>query len=280
MKRFELKGAAALITGAAGGIGAELAIALAQHGVDTALVDIDREGLERTRDRIRPHGVSATIHHADLTDQTTISPLIDDVLSQLSRINLLINNAGITVLGRFQDTAPSEFARVMTLNFETPVALTRACLPILMQAAQAQILNISSLFGLIGAPGQTAYCASKFAIRGFSEALRYDLNGTGVGITVAHPGGVRTNIAKSAVVCGSMHAAIDSRAYAERFLKLEPTRAATLLVNAIRYRRRRVIIGRDAKLLCALQRLLPTSHQRLISRAQRYVDTHLLKGTP
>ena len=272
MTSFQLDGAVALITGAASGIGAELAVALAHHRVDLALVDVDLAGLRRTEKRTRHAGVSVSVHRADLMDRAVVLEVLRDVRAVHARLSVLVNNAGITVLGRFQDTAPEDFERVMAVNFAAPVALTRACLPMLMREPQAQILNVSSLFGLVGAPGQAAYCASKFAIRGFSEALRFDLAHTSVGVTAAHPGGVRTNIAQAAVVSGPVSAAdVDVRRYAESFLRLDPARVAKILVHAIKTRRRRVVIGGDAKVVSMLQRLWPVSYQDLLTSGQNYL---------
>lgn len=267
---FELKNSVAVLTGAASGIGAQLALALADKGVSLALVDINETGLQKTLSDVEKAGVFASAHIADTGDIEAVETLKASVCSAHPRVNLLINNAGVTTLGSFIETECDEFDRIMAINFSGPVAITRAFLPLLMETPQAQIVNISSLFGLIGVGSQSAYCASKFALRGFSEALRMELYDSPVGVTVVHPGGVRTNIAKSATI--PKHAREnnnDRRDYADSFLKLEASKAAAILVRAIEKRKQRVVIGNDAKALSAIQRLFPASYQKLLIASQK-----------
>lgn len=262
---FEFEDSICVLTGAASGIGSRLALALAHKGVSLALVDTNEAGLENIRSDVERIGVSATSHIVDIGDVDAAVRLAMSVEQAHRRVNLLINNAGITAIGSFQDTQTEDFNRVMKVNFSGPVAITRAFLPLLLQEKQAQIVNVSSVFGLIGVGSQTAYCASKFALRGFSEALRLELKETNVGVTVVHPGGVRTNIAKSAKVSTNFNVGqLNARDHAETFLKLDPSEAARIVMKGISSRRQRVVVGNDARFISFLQRLFPASYQRLL----------------
>ena len=145
---------------------------------------------------MRRRGVSASAHTLDLSQQAGIAPLVEDVIREHGRVTLLINNAGVSLQGSFEEISLDEFAWLMNINFGAVVSLTKACLPHLLAAGGAHLVNVSSLYGIIAPPGESAYAASKFAVRGFSEALRHELAGR-VGVTVVHPGGVKTNIAFS-----------------------------------------------------------------------------------
>jgi len=186
MTQFPMTGALAVVTGAASGIGAGLASALAARGVDLALVDIDTDGLEVTRKTLAGV-VRTTLHPMDVTNQMATAGLPDVVAQVHGRpADILVNNAGVALGGTFADVSDTDFNWLMDINLHAPIALTRAFLPMLMVRPAAQIVNISSIFGVMAPPGQTAYCASKFGLRGFSEALRHELLDSPVGVTVVH----------------------------------------------------------------------------------------------
>ncbi|CAN5481188.1 hypothetical protein BH24GEM3_BH24GEM3_04070 [soil metagenome] len=185
------------------------------------------------------------------------------VLAAHGRVTILLNNAGVSLVGRFEEVTMEEFRWLLEINFFAVVALTNAFLPILLRQEQAQIVNVSSLFGIIAPAEQTAYSASKFAVRGFSEALRHELEGSSVGVTVVHPGGVRTAIATSARVAAAAdpeEAAASAAKFTRRALRLSPEKAAATLVRAIERRRKRVLIGTDARVLDLLQRAAPARY--------------------
>ncbi|HEV2130542.1 MAG TPA: SDR family NAD(P)-dependent oxidoreductase, partial [Longimicrobiaceae bacterium] len=196
--KLVLQEGVAVVTGAASGIGRAMALALAARGCHLALVDRNAESLEETARQAEERGVRVSWHPLDVTDGDAISALPGAVLAQHGRVTILLNNAGVTLIGRFEEVTLEEFRWLLEVNFFAVVALTGAFLPILLRQEQAQIVNVSSLFGIIAPAEQTAYSASKFAVRGFSEALRHELEGSPVGVTVVHPGGVRTAIATSA----------------------------------------------------------------------------------
>jgi short-subunit dehydrogenase len=184
------------------------------------------------------------------------------------RIDILVNNAGVALAGTFEEVSGADFEWLFSINFLGVVRMTRAFLPQLRQSDDARIVNLSSLFGLIAPAGQTAYAASKFAVRGFSEALRQELNGTSVGVTVVHPGGVATSIARNArrSVALSPEKHAKGLAAIEAKLKMPPSQAGEIIVKAMETRRPRVLVGNDAKLVSAIERVAPVSYWKLLQR--------------
>jgi short-subunit dehydrogenase len=264
---FKLNNRVVVLTGAASGIGAALAHTLASKGAHLALIDRDRPALDQITESIRRMGLPVRSYVADLSDPAAIPNLPKAILADLGPASVLINNAGITLTGNFEQATAEQFDRVMAINFHAPVSLVRAFLPQLRSAGSAQIVNLSSLFGIIGVPGQVAYCASKFALRGFSEALRAELLTTGIGVSVVHPGGIRTQILASADSGARMEPqeAAARKASGQRFLRMEPRQAAERIVKGIERRENRILVGADARLLDLLQRLLPASYGRILS---------------
>jgi short-subunit dehydrogenase len=271
---FLLANAVAVLTGAASGIGAELAVQLAARGVNLALVDREPAGLETTATRARFHGVRITTYVADLADPDAIAALPALVEAAHGRVNLLIANAGVGLVGTFEQASLEDFEWLMNINFWGGVRLTRAFLPLLRAAPQAQIVLTSSVFGLIGPPGQTAYVSAKFALRGFGESLRHELAATNIGVTIVHPGGIDTNIARSARVGAGMDAkaAAAGAALFQKMLRTKPEAAAARIVTAIVKRAPRLLIGRDAYQIDILQRLFPARYWNLIARGERRLD--------
>lgn len=268
---WQWAGGVAVVTGAAGGIGAALAAVLAGRGMHLALVDRDPEGLAASAAQARQRGVTVSGHTLDLLDSAATAALLPAVLAAHSApVTVLVNNAGMALGGRFDQVQPDDFDALMRVNFGAVVQLCRAFLPVLQQQPAAQIVNVSSLFGLIAPPGQTAYCASKFAVRGFSESLRHELQmaNAPVGVTLVHPGGVRTGIAAHARVAPGASAADVAREQAawQRLLRLSPEAAATQIADALGRRDARVLVGRDAVQGAWLQRLMPVGYWRVVAR--------------
>jgi short-subunit dehydrogenase len=265
--RFMLRNRVVVVTGAASGIGAALAQCLASKGAHLALVDRDRPVLEEVAETVRRTRTPVRSYVADLSDPAAIQQLPQAVHADLGPVSVLINNAGIALTGTFEQATAEQFDRVLAINFQAPVAMVRAFLPQLRSSGSAQIVNLSSLFGLIGVPGQVAYCASKFALRGFSEALRAELLTTGIGVSVVHPGGIRTKILASSDIAAGMDPlqAAARKTSGQRFLRMEPRKAAERIVTGIERRENRILVGADAHLLELLQRLLPASYGRLLS---------------
>jgi short-subunit dehydrogenase len=274
-----LAGRTAIVTGAGSGIGRALAIALAKRGCDLALADVDEAGLAHTRGLIEVHAVASqavpartldvSLHILDVADQTAVAEFPAAVAKEHSKVHLLINNAGVALGGSFEEISEADFQWLFNINFWGVVWMTRAFLPILKQSDAACIVNMSSLFGLISPPGQTAYSASKFAVRGFSNALRYELAGTTVALAVVHPGGVATSIAKNSRKPQDRSAAQIAAAVAriEKMLRMPPEHAAEIIVAGVENGRARILVGADAKACSALERLMPESYWTILGRA-------------
>ena len=267
MRRLGLAGGTAVVTGAASGIGRALAASLARRGAHLVLLDRDADGLAAVAGGLT--GVRVTTHVVDLADADAVAAVAAAVRSEHPRIRLLVNNAGVALSGRFDQVTTDEFGWVMDVNFRATVLLCHALLPAVERGGH--IVNVSSIFGIAAVAGNTAYVASKFAVRGFSEALRQELTPDGVGVTVVHPGGVNTAIAatarRGAGVDPAEHAA-GTREFS-RLLRIDPARAAEVILRAAERRRARVLVGWSAKLPDTLTRLLPGSYGRLIERAAR-----------
>ncbi len=272
--RLPLPNATAVLTGAASGIGAALALQLAARGTHLALVDIAPAGLKTTAEAARAagagHGVTVTEHVLDLALPDSAAELLAAVQRSHPRVNLLINNAGVALGGTFEQVDQADFDWLLSVNFGAVVRLTRAFLPLLKSATPAQVVNVSSIFGIIAPPGQTAYCAAKFAVRGFSESLRheFEMAGIDIGVTLVHPGGVRTGIADHSRLPRGVPAA-DVEAARERWrklLKMAPEDAAARIVRGIERREWRVLVGEDAVRAAWLQRLFPVRYWKLAAR--------------
>ncbi|MEH1169019.1 SDR family NAD(P)-dependent oxidoreductase [Micromonospora sp. CPCC 205539] len=268
MQRFEFAGATAVVTGAASGIGAALAHALADRGSDLVLLDRDADRLDAVRAAIRAAHPDRQLHTylVDLADAAATARVAAEIGQRHPRVRLLVNNAGVGLGGRFDQVTFDEFSWVIDINFRAVVQLTHALLPTLKAEPGAHLVNVSSLFGLIAPAGQTAYSASKFAVRGFTEALRHELVDDGIGVTSVHPGGIRTRITENARIgSGVSHEEYAAgRAQFEKLLTIAPERAAEVILRGVERRRGRVLIGWSAKLPDLLARLLPASYNRLL----------------
>ena len=263
---FQLRGSTAVVTGAAGGIGAALAAELAQRGANLALADRNAAGLAEAAAGARALGVKVSEHVLDVADRAALEALPEAVLHHHGRANILVNNAGVALGGTFDEVSLADFEWLFEINFWAPVRLTKAFMYALRSEPAAHIVNISSLFGIVAPAGQTAYSAAKFGLRGFSEALRHELDGTTVSLTVVHPGGVRTDIANSARVPQGIDPDL-ARAQTKEFNKLlrtPPELAAKLIARAIERRDKRLLIGRDAQMAEKLQRLFPVTYWKYI----------------
>lgn len=267
MKDFKNKVAA--ITGAASGMGRTLAIELARRGCHLALSDVNEAGLAETARLAGQHGVKITTQSLDVAQREAVYAWADAVVRDHGRVNLVFNNAGVA-LGAFIDTVkPEDFEWIMGINFWGVVWGTQAFLPHLKRAGEGHIINTSSLFGLLASPTQGTYNASKFAVRGFTEALRQelDLEQCGVSATSVHPGGIRTNIARAAKMDASMDRATGGQAEAARarfdqMLNMTTAEsAAQQILRAVERNQRRVLVGMDAKLMDFVVRLLGSWYQ-------------------
>ena len=265
-ERMNLTGRTAVVTGAAAGIGRAIAVSLARRGCHLALADIDELGLLGTSDLTREFGVRVSRHLLDVADRVAVAAFPDLVVAEHSGVDVLVNNAGVAVGGTFEQVADQDFEWLFEINFWGVVRMTRAFLPLLRASGDARIVNLSSVYGLIAPPEQAAYSASKFAVRGFSEALRHELDGSSIGVSVVHPGGIATSIAEKArIPAGISEEEIALRRMKYRqLLRLPPEIAGETIVRGIERREPRILIGFDARTISLVARLLPVSYWKLL----------------
>jgi NADP-dependent 3-hydroxy acid dehydrogenase YdfG len=252
----------AVVTGAAGGIGRATSVALAREGCHLALADIDEAGLAQTAAEIRALGRRACTHRVDVSDKQRMQRYADEVIAEYGQVHVLVNNAGVTVTADFEQHSLEDWEWIVGINFWGVVYGCKFFLPYLKRAEEAHIVNLSSVFGIVGVPGQTSYCATKFAVRGFSEALWVELKQHGIGVTSIHPAGVRTHIAKSARTAQD-----EFKASAIDFIEkssVAPERCAELIVDAIRKNAMRKLVTRDSYVIDALKRFSPGLPARIM----------------
>ena len=268
-------GRVAAITGAASGIGSATAVELSRRGCEVAISDIDGEGLQRTADAARRHGVEVSTRELDVSDRDSMHEWADEVVAHHGRANLVVNNAGVALGAPVSGMSFEDFDWLMGINLDGVVNGTMAFLPHLRRSGEGHVVNISSVFGFIGIPSQSAYNAAKFAVRGFTEALRLelDMEDCGVSATTVHPGGIKTNIARSARMSPSLSAiGIDPNEAGQEFEKAfmtSPQRAARVILAGVEKDRRRVLIGADARLFTLLGKLPPGAYQPIIAAGAR-----------
>jgi short-subunit dehydrogenase len=267
-----IKGATAAVTGAASGIGRALALELASRGCDLALADRDEAGLQTVAAEIgRDHKRKVTTHRVDVAEPGQIADFAQAATSAHPALNILINNAGVALLGQFGEIDQAQMDWLFNINFWGVVHSTRAFMPPLSRQREAHIVNISSIFGIIAPPGQTAYCAAKFAVRGFSESLRHELQvaNSPIRLSVVHPGGVATNIARnSRTGTGVSDNAFRAQSI-ERFeamARTTPAAAALRIIEGIEKNQPRILIGNDARMMDLLQRFRPATYWAPLAR--------------
>jgi NAD(P)-dependent dehydrogenase (short-subunit alcohol dehydrogenase family) len=263
----DLKGKVIAVTGAGSGIGRALALGLARRGATVALADRDEAGLAETARLMcnYPHSRSAF----DVTDHAALKAYVDGAVAEFGGLDGIINNAGLSVVAPFADCPRADFDRVMAVNFDAVVEGCRLALPAIRERGAGWIVNISSVFGMMGYPTQSAYNASKFAVRGLTEALHLELQVTDPDITVirVHPGGVGTNVARNSKVIAHMPgtpADIDSAAEFEKAVRTTPDEAAETIIRGMERRQHRVLIGPDARFIDWMVRLFPVSYWKRI----------------
>ena len=257
----------AVVTGAGSGIGRALAQQIAADGSALAIADVDEAGLAETAASLRGT-MEVSTHVLDVSDEAAIRNFAADVVSRHRRVTLLINNAGVALHGRFDEIALNDLRWLMNINFWGVVYGVKYFLPTQKHQPRAHIVNISSVFGLVAPAGQSAYSASKFAVRGFTEALRHELDGSNVFVSCVHPGGIRTNIARRAKLGANAPPASRDVAVA-RFERLTPNSAeyaAARILQGVDRREPRILIGRDARQIDVLQRLRPATYWKMLAK--------------
>ena len=269
MKDFN--GKVAAITGAGSGMGRALAQALAGRGCHVAISDVDEAGLKDTASRIASR-VNVSTHTVNVADREAVEQFAADVVSAHGHVNMIFNNAGVSVTDTVAHMSYEDFAWLMDINFWGVVHGTKAFLPWLEQVSEAHIVNTSSIFGTIAVPTQAAYNASKFAVRGFTYALRMELAESHIGVSCVQPGGVKTNIVKSSRYIPSDNSAPTREEFVatfDRLAQLTPEQAAEQILRGVRAGKSQILVGRDARLIAAVERLVPSAYLKLLARVMR-----------
>lgn len=269
MRSFENKVAA--ITGSASGIGRALAIELAARGCHLALSDVNGEGLAETVEQANGLGVRVTSARVDVANREAVYAWADQVVREHGKVNLIFNNAGVALGSTVEKMSYGDFEWLMGVNFWGVVYGTKAFLPHLKATGNGHIINISSVFGLAGIPSQSAYNSAKFAVRGFTESLRQELDMLGYGVSASsvHPGGIKTSIARSARMDESIRdlglgrEGFDTRDAFEKSFITTPEKAAKTILQGVQRNQRRILVGPDARVYDWMVRLLPTAYQRV-----------------
>ncbi|MBF6302633.1 SDR family NAD(P)-dependent oxidoreductase [Nocardia amamiensis] len=275
-----LSGHPVMITGAASGIGRSLAQLLSAKGSPVAIADIDETGLKETAASLTGPVLTRVLDVRDAADQRTFADEVHDWLT--APLAAVFNNAGVGVASSVLDAVPEDDEWLRQINFDGVVNGTRAFLPILVEQDHGVIVNTSSVFGLLGMPNQSAYCAAKFAVRGFTDALRQELRGTGVSAVNVHPGGIRTNIARNARV----HKDPEGRGRTHQQMAAEfeaatlttPQKAAEIICRGVEHGKSRILVGPDAYLFDILARVAPTRYYSVIELLERLLRTRNTAG--
>ncbi len=254
----------AVVTGGGSGIGQALALRLAAKGCHLALVDISRKGMQETKRKIGDAGIEVSQHVCDVSDAAAMEALAAAVVARHGRVNLLFNNAGITYAKRFEGHTLKDWERIIGINLWGVIHGCHFFLPHLkQQAGRAHIINLSSMVAFMGPPEQTSYAATKSAIKGFSESLWAELHGDGIGVTVVHPGAIRTNIMAEALKSAEDRDAFArTKALVER-MAMPADKAARKILKAVRRDRMRVVVGTDAAVFESAKRALPEQAHRM-----------------
>lgn len=269
----QLQDKIAVVTGAASGIGRATAVELARAGCHLAIADLDTEGLAETAAQVEAQGRNASTHQVNVADKQAMEAFAAEVIEAQGSVDILINNAGVALSQNVATQSLEDLEWIFGINFWGVVYGCHYFLPHIQKQAEGHIVNISSLFGLIGVPTQSAYCATKFAVRGYTESFRAELllEDSPIGVTSVHPGGIDTNIAKNARHKDGMKG-LSHAASVKSFKKAaitSPESAASQIVRAIRQNKPRLVIGKDAKTIEVVQRASPTGYIKLVTN---YLD--------
>lgn len=260
-----------VITGAASGIGRAMAVRFAREPIaGIAISDVNAEALAETAALLENSNPKVTSHIVNVADEQQMRAFAEDVVQSHGRVTHLINNAGVALGGRVAEVSLEDMHWLIDINFWGVVHGTKIFMPYLEKEPAAHIVNFSSIFGIIAPPGQATYCASKFAVRGFTEALRHELAGTNITVSVVHPGGVSTNIANSArmgvgVNLSEKEIEQKKQRINKNLDRTTPEQAAEAIVRGVKSRSPRILIGTDARILAAISRLFPRRYFQILN---------------
>jgi NADP-dependent 3-hydroxy acid dehydrogenase YdfG len=259
-------GKVAVVTGAGSGIGQALAIELGRSGASVAISDVDTEGLAQTEEQLKAIGVPVKTDRLDVTEREAFLLYADAVKEHFGKVNQIYNNAGIAFTGDVEVSQFKDIERVMDVDFWGVVNGTKAFLPHLIASGDGHVVNVSSVFGLFSVPGQAAYNSAKFAVRGFTEALRQEmiLAGHPVKVTTVHPGGIKTAIARNATAAEGLDPEELAKLFDKKLAMTSPQKAARIILDGVQKNRARVLVGPDAKILDIMVRLTGSGYQRIV----------------
>jgi NADP-dependent 3-hydroxy acid dehydrogenase YdfG len=257
----------AAVTGAGSGIGRALALELGRSGASLAISDVDVDGLAQTEEQLKAIGAPVRSDRLDVTEREAFHIYADHIKEHYGKVNQIYNNAGIAYTGDVDISQFKDIERVMDVDFWGVVNGTKAFLPHLVASGDGHVINISSLFGLMSMPGQAAYNSAKFAVRGFTEALRQEmvLNREPVKVTSIHPGGIKTAIARNGLTAEGINAQAQSSFFDKRLASTTPRRAAEIILDGVRKNKARVLVGQDAVVLDLIVRITGSHYQRLFA---------------
>jgi NADP-dependent 3-hydroxy acid dehydrogenase YdfG len=258
-------GKVAVVTGAGSGIGQALAIELGRSGAKVAISDVNLEGLAQTEEQLKAIGAQIKSDRLDVTEREAFLAYAEAVNEHFGKVNQIYNNAGIAFTGDIEVSQFKDIERVMDVDYWGVVNGTKAFLPYVIASGDGHIINVSSVFGLFSVPGQAAYNAAKFAVRGFSEALRQEmiLARHPVAVTTVHPGGIKTGIARNATAAEGLDRDELAKLFDKRLARTSPRRAAQVILDAVRKKKARVLVGMDAKVLDLMVRVAGPYYQQV-----------------
>ena len=264
-------GKVAVVTGAGSGIGQALAIELGRSGASVAISDVDTDGLTVTEERLRSVGAAVKADRLDVTERERFLLYADEVKDHFGKVNQIYNNAGIAFTGDVEISQFKDIERVMDVDYWGVVNGTKAFLPHLIASGDGHVINISSVFGIFSVPGQAAYNSAKFAVRGFTEALRQEmmLARHPVAVTTVHPGGIKTAIARNATAAEGLDSASLAEWFDSKMARTSPDRAAQIILEAVRRKKARVLVGADAKIIDVIIRASGSGYQRMLTGLAR-----------
>lgn len=257
-----------VITGAGSGIGRAIALRLAQEGAPLAIADVNQTGLNETARMLDGHHAKITTHLVDVSDNERVAAFAQEVVREHGRANLVVNNAGVALAGTAEELSIADIEWLMGINFWGVIYGVKHFLPILRQQPRGHLVNISSIFGIVAPAGHSAYAASKFAVRGFTESLRHELAGSSISVSTVHPGGIKTNLANSAKLgAGAPPSTAErERKMFNKVARTAPEAAAERIVRGILRDEERILIGLDAWIIERVQRWAPVKYWSLLDR--------------